>query len=85
MLGALGNRPVRSMQRRPGTQFATFGMDFRHSIPQVIGFNLLIDSSALQLELLGEHGEIVAVALLPRPEMEDLTEDRSSAVTEPRT
>lgn len=73
VLNVLRNRPTRVMKRRPATAVATFGLDFRNPIPVVTGFNLVVTPANLQLELLGEGGEIAGSALLPRPEIEDLT------------
>lgn len=67
----LGNRPLRVMERRPGT--AAFGLDFRNPIPMVAGFNLVVTGDHLELELLDELGAVATAARLPRPEIEDLT------------
>lgn len=72
MQGLLQNRPLRVMRRRPDTT-ATFGHDFRNPVALVTGFNLVVTSDQLILELLGEDGQVAGAALLPRPEIEDRT------------
>lgn len=72
MLGLLQNRPLRVMQRRPGST-ATFGHDFRRAVPLVTGFNLVVTADQMTLELLGEDGQVAGAAVLPRPEIEDRT------------
>lgn len=73
MIALLRRRPAQILQRVPGAR-ADFEIMFRRAITEpVAGVLLHVTDHQLQLDLIGDKGDVVGGALLPRPEIEDLT------------